>query len=269
MFPITLTFSGTQVTVAGEYVNAVPVPANQQEFAPLFRGARSITATISYDTAQPDTDADPNIGTYRIGALSVSIPELGLNVARNGSSRVQISAFNDVENTNDQFFAAVRGVDTFSNNVGLPTPAAVNVLVFGNTSMLADDSLPTRALTWNRGNASFDFVASDNTERQVLLEFGPAAIQTPEERIESVVASIHDLVAGGSLRQGQANGLLRPLENALRSLKEGKRAPACSQLEDFANEVRQKVIDGVLKDEEGRALIDSAEKVRQDLGCSA
>jgi hypothetical protein len=55
--PITLTFSGTQLTVMGEFVNGVPVQAGQQEFAPLFSRARSITATISYDTAQPDSSA--------------------------------------------------------------------------------------------------------------------------------------------------------------------------------------------------------------------
>ena len=120
--PVTLNFSGKQLHVVGEFINAVPVPNGLQEFAPSFQNGQTITASIAFDTNQPDIDPDPNTGTYRIGTLSVNIPELGLAASRSSNS-MQISAFNDTPNPDDQFFAFVSGVDSFSNNVGLPSPA--------------------------------------------------------------------------------------------------------------------------------------------------
>lgn len=89
----------------------------------------------------------------------------------------------------------------------------------------------------------------------------------PEEQITSLEASVQDLVASGSLKTGQATGLNRPLENALRSLASGKLASACAQLGDFQVEVAKKVSDGALTPAEGAALIESATSIRAALGC--
>jgi hypothetical protein len=169
---------GEQLTVAGEYINAVPVPIDQREFANQFQAGQHVSGAIAFDTAQPDTNPDPNTGTYRIGTLSVGIPELALQVSR-GSNSMQISSFNNTSNPDDQFFAFVLGVDNFVNNVGLPDPSSFSVLLFGDTSMLADDQLPVGALDWSFGNLSFDFIASDNSLRQVLMTFVPAVIPEP------------------------------------------------------------------------------------------
>ena len=267
--PVTLTFHGTEVSVAGEFTNGVPVPIAEQEFARLFAGSRSISATVNYDTNQLDVDPDPNTGTYLVGRLSVSIPEIGLTAIR-ASIAMQISAFNDVFNSNDQFFAGVNGVDTFVNNVGLPVPipdTSFTLFAFGTTSMLADDRLPTQGLAWTFGNVSFNFLASNGTQRQVLLTFVPAITQTPEQRLEALLSSIGDLIANGSLGAQQANGLLRPLRNVLRSLGTGHLPPACSQLRDFEVEVTRKILDGVLTAQQGVALIGEAESIRAILGC--
>ena len=90
---------------------------------------------------------------------------------------------------------------------------------------------------------------------------------TPEEQIESLEASVQDLVADGSLKEGQANGLTRPLQNALRSLARGNTAAACTQLDDFLTEVARKVVDGALTPAEGATLIDAAASIRTALGC--
>jgi len=171
--PIVLTFPGINLTVDGEFINAVPVPVANRQFSPLFQAGQTITVTIAFDTNQPDVDPSPNTGTYRIGMLSVSIPELGLSAVRT-SNNMQISAFNNTPNPDDQFFAFVNGVDSFSNSVGLPNPTSFSALFFGNTAMLANDQLPTSPLAWTFGDASFDFIATDGTFRQVLLTFTPA-----------------------------------------------------------------------------------------------
>jgi hypothetical protein len=170
--PITLNFHGGQLSVVGEFINAQPVAL--QEFAPSFQSGQTINISISYETNQPDTNPnDPTTGTYKIGSLSVNIPEIGLSAIRSSSS-MQISSFNDTANPDDQFFAYVSGVDSYSNSAGLPSPTAFSVLLFGDTSMLANDQLPVSPLNWTFGNAIFDFTDSAGVERQVLLSFLPA-----------------------------------------------------------------------------------------------
>ena len=191
--PFSINFSGERLTVVGEYINAVPVPIDQREFADLFAAGQRVSGSIAYDTAQPDVNPDPNTGTYRVGSLSVRIADLGLTASRSSNS-MQISAFNDTSNPDDQFFAYVAGTDSFLNDVGLPDPSSFSVLLFGDTAMLADGQLPLSELDWNFGNLSFDFVASDNTLRQVLMTFVPAQIPTP--------ATIWLLVLGLSLIKG-------------------------------------------------------------------
>ncbi|MGD0277124.1 MAG: PEP-CTERM sorting domain-containing protein [Syntrophales bacterium] len=164
--PINLTIDGDQLNVVGEYINAVPV--SSPIFAPSFQNGATITATISFDTNQPNLSSDPNAGDYAIGALSVNIPELGLSASRS-SNLMQISPFINVDN--DQFMAYVNGVDSFSNNVGLPNPTSFEVLLFGNTSMLANVQLPTSPLNWIYGNAMFNFTDNAGYTREVLMEF--------------------------------------------------------------------------------------------------
>ena len=169
---VTQQFDGINLHVSGEYINAVLVPAGDQEFAPLFAGAATVTVTYIYDTNQPDTDPDPDTGTYLVATLTVSIPEIGL-AASKASSSMQLSVFNDTSNPDDQFFAYVDGVDTFSSGVGLPDPVSFSASVRGDTSMVPDDSLPTGPLNWYLGGVSFDFIASDSSKRQVAMTFAP------------------------------------------------------------------------------------------------
>jgi hypothetical protein len=176
--PVSINFTSAQLQGAGEFINAVPVPPGSVEFANLFGPAQTVNGSISFDTGQPDVNPSPNTGTYRIGSLSIQIPELGLLASR-ASSSMQISAFNDTPNPDDQFFAWVEGVDTFSSTVGLPDPVAFSARLFGNTTMLTNDQLPTSQLDWTWGNVSFDFIASDLTTRQVLLHFPPNQVPEP------------------------------------------------------------------------------------------
>jgi hypothetical protein len=94
------------------------------------------------------------------------------------------------------------------------------------------------------------------------------ANQTPQQQIQGLVDAVNALAGSGTLNFGQANGVTRPLENALRSLSRGKLTPACSQLSDFQDGVNQLVADGVLSSQQGAILSGAAARVRDSLGCS-
>jgi len=80
-------------------------------------------------------------------------------------------------------------------------------------------------------------------------------------------ASVQALVASGRLRASQANLLVRPLENALRSLAEGRPRVACAQVFLFQVAVTVRILQGALTPREGIALINAATDIRVALGC--
>jgi len=165
-------FYGVDVQVVGEFVNGTKVDDDSQEFAPLFLEAQTMSGSITYDTDQPDIwSEDAANGLYRIGTLSVSIEEIELDAVRS-STFMQISPFNGT--WNDEFFAYVNGIDDFSNAVFLPIPRSFWVSLYGSTSMLFDDQLPTNPIDWTFGNLSFSFLDDDGNTRQVLMTFVPA-----------------------------------------------------------------------------------------------
>ena len=85
--------------------------------------------------------------------------------------------------------------------------------------------------------------------------------------IDSLRADIQALAADGTLKAGQANGLIRPLDNALSSLEVGHFDDACNQLQDFIDKVYEKT--PVPLDEETAAgLIADAQAIRSSLGCN-
>jgi parallel beta-helix repeat protein len=89
----------------------------------------------------------------------------------------------------------------------------------------------------------------------------------PEEQIEALGFAVQDLVDRGFLKKGQAKGLIQPLNNAYRSLERGGIEDACNQLQDFIDEVSQKVVDGALGQPDADVLIAAANVIRSDLDC--
>jgi len=96
-------------------------------------------------------------------------------------------------------------------------------------------------------------------------DFTPS--QSPQQQVQTIINVVGALVTGGVLNSGQANGLIQPLQNALRSLQNGKTAAACSQLSDVQAGITQLVSGGVLSPEQGAALWNAAALTRATLGC--
>lgn len=82
----------------------------------------------------------------------------------------------------------------------------------------------------------------------------------PAAATEALVDDVEQLLADGVLNAGQAKGLIKPLENALRSLEKDNTVDALNQLGDFVVKVGEKV--PPLSEVQASELIASAEAIR-------
>jgi len=95
---------------------------------------------------------------------------------------------------------------------------------------------------------------------------GPFAIAFAQvDRIGSLIARVQALVAGGSLRQNQAAGLIAKLEQIRSKIDNGQTRAANNQLGAFINQVKAFVNNGSLTASQGQALIDAANAIRLGL----
>ncbi len=91
---------------------------------------------------------------------------------------------------------------------------------------------------------------------------------SPVDIIPNLIGAVESLAADGVLNGGQANSLITKLNGALRKLDLGQINVACGLLRSFINQVTDLVQeDGVLTEEQGQPLIESAARVRNALGC--
>ena len=97
----------------------------------------------------------------------------------------------------------------------------------------------------------------------------PGLIIYQQELINDIIdGQIGMLVEFGYLKPGQANGLIKPLGNAIESLGAGHVDAACSQTQDFIDGVYEKIADGALIEDAGEWLIDAAEEIMYLIGCN-
>lgn len=87
----------------------------------------------------------------------------------------------------------------------------------------------------------------------------------PVEATHDLIDDVERLADDGVLKAGQDRGLIRPLENALRSLDKEKWEDACNQLGDFVVEVEAKV--PPLTGAQASELIADATAIQEALAC--
>jgi len=124
-------------------------------------------------------------------------------------------------------------------------------LAGGPTGAITASCVGAKDLAGNAGSAS--------------VTYSVVEVVDPSAATESLIDDVEGLLAEGVLNAGQAKGLIKPLANALRSLKKGYTLDACNQLGDFIVEVEAKV--PPLTVAQADDLIGSAEAIREMLGC--
>ena len=100
-----------------------------------------------------------------------------------------------------------------------------------------------------------------------LIAFPSRGQANPIDPIDSLIAQVQALEAGGSLTQNQAAGLIGKLEEIRTKRDNGQTAAACNQLSSFISQVNAFVNNGSLTTSQGQALIDAANAIKTSLGC--
>jgi hypothetical protein len=90
-------------------------------------------------------------------------------------------------------------------------------------------------------------------------------VLTPQAVINNLIAAVN----ASSLTGTQKNGLLAKLNAALSAINGGQTNIACNKLSEFVNNVGTLVSHGDLTAATGNAWINSANKVRNTIGCTS
>jgi YVTN family beta-propeller protein len=90
-----------------------------------------------------------------------------------------------------------------------------------------------------------------------------------QDPVDSLIAQVTALVTGGTLTQGQANGLISKLAEARAKLDRGKSSPACNQLNAFINQVNGFVRNGSLTEAQAQRLNEAVNALKSNIGCEA
>lgn len=88
---------------------------------------------------------------------------------------------------------------------------------------------------------------------------------SPSPPINDLITAVNDLTTSGTLKTGQAKGLIQPLDNALISLSKGNTDDAYNQLQDFISRVQTKTPKPRQTDT-ANDLITAAEDIETSLG---
>lgn len=148
--------------------------------------------------------------------------------------------------TPDSIVTAVGGIfpdSTWNTNLSLPTDFGVDPITLDLVTS---------------GTDGFDFYR---------LEGGSATVFISQDATNLVIAEVEAFVDGGTLTEGQGEGVIAKLESALGSLGRGNSTPACKKLRAFINQVNAYINTGALSPDEGQELINSAEDFRDQIGC--
>lgn len=153
-------------------------------------------------------------------------------------------------------------------NIIAPWHVFVNCCLYPNNNVFAINSPEVRGVG-DGGYLTCPNGSYPDTPRDGGMIFGTPGEwttnnNTPEELVADLMTDIESLI-DVELKNGQANGLTKPLTNALRSISKGKISAACSQLSDFIEEVNAKT--PPLSESTAAYLIDEAIAIMDAIGC--
>jgi uncharacterized repeat protein (TIGR01451 family) len=270
---------------------------------PSGHAAAPITRTVNVvDTIAPVVTAPPNV-TVNTGAgatscgITVSNATLG-TASANDSCAGSLSVARTGVPAGNVFPVGTTTI-TYSANDGPNTGTATQtVTVIDNTApviscpvnITLEPTCPSGAIATYTAPVGTDNCAGATTVRTAGLASGsvfPIGTTTVTHRVtdasgnsascnftvtvltpQAVIQTLINSVSSSSLTGTQKNGLLAKLSAALDGLNSGQTNVACNKLDAFVNSVQTLVSHGDITSAQGTSWIDSANHVRNTIGCT-
>ena len=91
-------------------------------------------------------------------------------------------------------------------------------------------------------------------------------VKTPAQVVQDLINRVQAIAP--PLTGQQSQGLVSKLNQALTSINSGNYSSACGKLADFVTQVQNYINNGTLTSAQGQPLINSANKVRNTIGCT-
>lgn len=113
------------------------------------------------------------------------------------------------------------------------------------------------------GTTTVTYSVTDASGNSASCSF-TVTVLTPQAVIQNMINTINGLPLSGSQKQG----LISKLTAALDAINQGKTNVACNKLGDFINQVTSFINNGTLTAAQGQSLINSANHVRNYIGCT-
>jgi len=238
-------------------------------------GTTSCGVTISnLDATLGTGSAEDNCSG--VGAVSRSGVPSG-NVFPVGDTTITYSA-TDAHGNTAQAMQVVTVIDNTAPSITCPAnitlePTCPNGAAASWVAPTGSDNCSGAATTQTAGPASGTVfpIATTSITYTVTDAYGNSTscsftvtVLTPQ----TVVQNLMTAVSGSSLTGTQKNGLLAKLTATLDAINQGKTNVACNKLSDFVNNVHTLISHGDLSAAQGNAWINSANHVRNTIGCT-
>jgi trimeric autotransporter adhesin len=117
------------------------------------------------------------------------------------------------------------------------------------------------------GTTTVTFTANDAHGNSTSCSF-TVTVKTPQAVIQDLINRVQALMDQGALNQTNGQSLISRLQSALDYLNNGQTDKACDKLAEFIAKTQNFIDTNKLTSAQGQPLIDSANKIRNTLGCN-
>jgi predicted outer membrane repeat protein len=117
------------------------------------------------------------------------------------------------------------------------------------------------------GTTTVTYTVTDSTGQSASCSF-TVTVKTAAATIQDLINQVQALMNQGALNQTNGQSLITRLQSALDYLNNGKIDKACDKLADFIQKTQNFIATGALTSAQGQPLIDSANHVRNTIGCN-
>ncbi|MGH9961072.1 MAG: HYR domain-containing protein, partial [Pyrinomonadaceae bacterium] len=114
------------------------------------------------------------------------------------------------------------------------------------------------------GTTTVTYTATDNNNQSTSCSF-TVTVLSPAQVVQNLINTVSGL---SNISGNQKQGLLSKLQAALDAINSNKKNVACNKLNDFINQVQSFINNGSLTPAQGQPLINSAQRVRNTIGCT-